>query len=227
MTFWQALQTAEYPAVLAAVRALPGWDSEQADALNAALVAWTERVLAAPARPDDQSAAALYDLIGRLRSAHGDADLDTARPGTSAAWQAFEALLNERSARQRLSGAQREAVLTRRHVRELLELLLRRGPMPQAELRETLGLSEAGLSQVLARMDAAGMIVRERQAHDGRTRQVSLSEAERERLRGEPTRAGAAPARSPAATPPTAPHQGLAMAFGLPANEALKIGAAA
>lgn len=226
MTLWQALQTAEYPAVLDAVRAQPGWDAEQADAVHAALVAWTERVLAAPARPDDQSTAALFDLIGRLRSAHGETSLEAARPGTAAAWQAFEALLNERAARQRLSGAQREAVLARRHVGELLGMLERQGPLPQAQLREALGLSEAGLSQVLARMDAAGMIVRERQAQDGRTRQVRLSESERERLGREPnvlvtSRRHAADERS------TAPHQGLAMAFGLAANEASTAGAAA
>lgn len=214
MSLWQALQEAELPAVLAAVRALPGWDDEAADAVHAAALAWCERTLAAPLEAGDESAAALYDYLGRLRSAHGEAALDAARPGTAAAWRAFEELLNERQAQMARGADQHALILKRRHVPEVLALL-REAPgqsMASAELRERLGVGEATLSQVLSRMAAAQLVLRERGAEDGRTRRICLAL----------TAAAAVPAkrrRGAKTVGPLAdqPHRGMVFAFALAA----------
>ena len=72
--------------------------------------------------------------------------------------------------------------MKRRHVTEILSVLYRQPQVTQSELRERLSVSDSVLSQVLARMEAAQLVVRERQSLDGRTRQVRLTELEKSRI---------------------------------------------
>jgi len=205
MSVWKAIQAADYGSLLSSIRKMPEWSRESADAVHSALVAWCERALAAPVRASDQSAAALYDLIGRLRSSHGEEALDSARPGSSATWRAFEEVLNERVAKASRGDSQREAVLTRRYVPEVLQALHEEDSVLQQELRMRLSVSESTLSQVLARMEAAMLIVRERDADDGRTRRVRLADTERQRTD--------APTPGIAASVGDRPHRGIECAY--------------
>ena len=209
MTVWKAIQAGDYSALLGAVRELPNWTAETADAVHLALVAWSERALGAPVRAGDQSCSALFDLMGRLRLAHGEASLDSARPGTVAAWRAFEELLDERASKASRGDSQREAVMKRRHVPEIISALRDVDSLTQQELRMRLGVTESMLSQVLTRMEAALLVVRERDAADGRTRRVRLSDAERQGST-EPRPAGATDPQSEGQRP----HRGLELAFG-------------
>jgi DNA-binding MarR family transcriptional regulator len=179
MSIWSALQAAEFPAVLSEVRSLGGWTTEVAEAVHAAVIAWCERALSAPMQSTDETAAALHDLLGRLRSAFGDDALDAARPGTAVAWATLEELLTERMGKLALTDTHRDAVMKRRHVPEVLRVLYSQTQVTQSELRERLNVSDSVLSQVLSRMEAAQLVVRERQSLDGRTRQVRLTELEK------------------------------------------------
>lgn len=205
-SIWKALRTAEYPELLAAVAAQPGWDRESAQAVHSALLGWCERALAAKHARGGDSCTALYDLLGRLRSVHGEAPLDAALPGTSQSWRTLESLLSERLAKQQLHQSQRSAVLERLHVQRVIQLLVQRGSLAQKQLQQELGVSESTVSQVLSRMEAAQMIERTRNSGDGRTREVRLADEE---------------ARLQAANGPDAEgqnasefHAGLALAFG-------------
>jgi DNA-binding MarR family transcriptional regulator len=168
-------------ALLEEVQKLPGWTPEAAEAVHTALVGWCERALAGSMKAEDPGAAALFDLLGRLRSIHGETALDAARPGTVAAWKAFEELLNERLAKLQQGNAQRAAVLRRRHVADVIrELVGSGGSIQFGTLRDLLRVSDSTLSQVLARMEAARIVVRERQQGDGRTCAVRFTEEERQ-----------------------------------------------
>jgi DNA-binding MarR family transcriptional regulator len=175
----KAIQAADYAAVLSAVSALPAWTAEIVDSLHTALVGWCERALSAPLSKDDGNAAALYDLLGRLRASHGEASLNTARPDTAAQWVGLELVLAERVAKLGLLDSQRDAVLKRRHVHSVLALLRQKEQVEQGELANRVHVSDSTMSQVLARMEAATMVVRERDPHDGRTRLVRLTDRER------------------------------------------------
>jgi len=206
VTIWRAISKGEFPEILAQARLLERWDSEVVEKLNASIIGWCERAMSIPLGAKSDNAAALYDLVGRLRVISGDDALDAARPNTSIEWRTLESLLNERLSRLARGVSMADNLRGRQHVDAILCILAGKETVPQFMLSNTLGISDSTLSQVLSRMENAQLIIRERDATDGRTKLVRLSDEER--------------ARSAPGAPSTASgytqrplHGGIALAF--------------
>jgi DNA-binding MarR family transcriptional regulator len=182
MSVERAIAEGDYAALLKALQSAPSWTETVAIAVHHALVAWCERTLSLPVSQSKANAAALYDLIGRLRAIHGDAALDAITSGMSSQWRGFELLLDERIAKVNDGAEQRKAVMQRKHVRSILDHLIRSGSATLDTLRSALGVSASTLSQVLGTMEAAQLIERERGGDDGRIRTVRLTEVARVEL---------------------------------------------
>lgn len=181
MPLEKALAEGDYAALLDDVRAAPGWTEESLALIHMALIGWCERALAMPASPRSAAnCAALYDLIGRLCSAHGDEALEQIRPGTVSEWRGFELLLDERIAKVDQGAAHREDVLQRKHVDTIAAMLEGGNSLTLKTLRERLEVSESVLSQVLGMMETAQLIERERGENDARVRCVRLTQQELE-----------------------------------------------
>ena len=142
----------------------------------------------------------------RLRVIAGDDALDAVRPHTSIEWRTLELLLNERLARVARGVAMADALRGRQHVGAILRILGEKGTVPQFRLQTLVHVSDSTLSQVLTRMENAQLIVRERDAADGRTNSVRLSDEE---LAGRSVGAVGAPSAHANASH----HAGIVLAF--------------
>lgn len=66
----------------------------------------------------------------------------------------------------------------------VLGLLLKKGPMPQSELLEILDVRSSSLSELLRKLEHAGLVVRERSEQDRRSFVVAATDIARERMGG-------------------------------------------
>lgn len=182
MSVERAIAEGDYAELLKALQSSASWTEPAAIAVHHALVGWCERALALPTTQSKRNAAALYELIGRLRAIHGEAALDAIHPGLSSQWRGFELLLDERVAKVDDGAEQRKAVLQRKHVQPILDYLVQRGAARLDTLRKTLGVSASTLSQVLGMMEAAQLVERDREGSDGRVREVRLTQVAQSEL---------------------------------------------
>lgn len=161
-----------------AVQSAGGWTSESATAVHNALTGWCERALASSSSQTKPQCDALYGLIRRLRSTHGDEDLNRARPDTAGHWRGFELLLDERLAKLMEGGQLRTETLLRKHVAAVVRKLAQRGKMRFGDLAAALELGDSSLSNVLALMHRANMIERTPDPADARRSNIRLTAAE-------------------------------------------------
>lgn len=155
----EAIRTGDLPDVLGAVRALLTWDAESAETVHFAVLAWCERALAVPPESDDESPAALYDFLGRLRGAHGEEALDAARPGTAAAWRAFEELLSERQAQ--MARNDQHLILKRAHTLPVMARVFSAdGPVPVDRLADEIGADRRRILIAVSLLASRGMVLR-------------------------------------------------------------------
>ena len=162
------------------IRALPCWSPPALEAADLLFINWSSR---ACARQGDREE--INEIQKALTQALNQADSATTLPQTFRdRWQACSDLLEAR--RLELAHAAPDKLMTRRHVPEILQELyaleIRRPAQDtpkeskQGELidRLSLPITPGRLSQLLALMEAHGLITRQR---SGRDNQLALTEA--------------------------------------------------
>lgn len=153
-----------------AVKDLPQWTVRALEVVGSALAYWTSNAIANPR--NREGIGELRSLIRRLQVIQAlerqDGALDVA--GHYRQWNGMVAVLE---ARAHLIDRHKDTsdIEGRAHMKEL-RAALRAGAaddgVPTQDLQETLGLSKARLSQVLALAEAAGLIERRKQGQQKR-----------------------------------------------------------
>ncbi len=155
------------PDLWEAVRAIEQWTERHAHVLDYIHQERLRRALFQ--QPADEELAALHDHISRVASwASRRPELE---PHWAGRWQGYADILDRHMGfRQEDSGADREVVLKRLHVSEILQQLrLRRDQgLGQRELRELVGLKPANLTRVLNLMERHELVRRESHGRENR-----------------------------------------------------------
>ena len=134
------------------------WSRPQAEGLDYVLSNWVRNAIATERNSDEleslRSVLAATQLPRNLRL------LEEAGLPHGARWRALDDLLELQLSALADRAKQRDAVMGRKHVRELLELAVEAGSdgVPQTEVREVLGLRPANASRLMRLLERAEYI---------------------------------------------------------------------
>ena len=148
--------------LLEAIRKLERWDEQALDMANLLITVWS---MDAIARPNDREGISeMQRLIHRaLNGANSPASLPEE---FIYRWQEASDMLEAR--RLNLAHADPETQLKRRHVPEILQLLLETGnrELPQLDLIKKLGVSAGRVTQLIGNLESSGLVTKRKHGRD-------------------------------------------------------------
>ncbi len=150
------------PELFEAIRTLEKWDEQALDMANLLITVWS---MDAIARPNDREGISeMQRLIHRaLNGANSPASLPEE---FIYRWQEASDMLEAR--RLNLAHADPETQLKRRHVPEILQLLLETGnrELPQLDLIKKLGVSAGRVTQLIGNLESSGLVTKRKHGRD-------------------------------------------------------------